>query len=87
MKYQCLPYIMRFNRYVESPYKESYVNIARWCNQPSFFKKKSYREFCELNQKYVKKECAAMRCMKLIEKDMPKLAKKYFDLKFEDYKK
>jgi len=44
-KYRCLPYIMRFCRYTESPYRGMYVSIARWCNQPSFFKKKSLREF------------------------------------------
>lgn len=43
--YHCLPYIMRFNRYVESPYQGVYKTVAAWCNQPSFFKKKSLREF------------------------------------------
>ena len=41
MRYQCLPYIMRFNRYEESPYRGTYINLAAWCNQPSAFKKKS----------------------------------------------
>lgn len=45
MKYQCLPYIMRFNRYIESPYQGVYKTVGAWCNQPSFFKKKSLREF------------------------------------------
>lgn len=45
MRYKCLPYIMRFNRYEESPYRGLYITIARWCNQPSFFKKKSLKEF------------------------------------------
>lgn len=45
MKYHCIPYIMRFNRYVESPYAGVYKTVAAWCNQPSFFKKKSLREF------------------------------------------
>lgn len=44
-----LPYIMRFNKYVESPHKGMYVNLARWCNQPSFFKKKSLYEFCTMD--------------------------------------
>lgn len=47
MKYHCLPYIMRFNRYIESPYQGVYKTIGAWCNQPSFFKKKSLREFGE----------------------------------------
>ena len=45
MKYHCLPYIMRFNRYIESPYQGVYKTVGAWCNQPSFFKKKSLREF------------------------------------------
>ncbi len=45
MEYQCLPYIMRFNKYVESPYQGVYKTVGAWCNQPSFFKKKSLREF------------------------------------------
>lgn len=45
MKYHCLPYIMRCNRYLESPYQGVYKTVAAWCNQPSFFKKKSLREF------------------------------------------
>ena len=46
MKYRCIPYIMRFIRYTESPYRGIYVTLARWCNQPSQFKKVSFREFC-----------------------------------------
>ena len=49
MRNRCLPYVMRFARYTESPYRGMYVTIARWCNQPSFFKKKSLREFAIAN--------------------------------------
>lgn len=45
IKYKCLPYVMRFNKYVDSPYRGLYISIARWCNQPSFFKKMSLRQF------------------------------------------
>ena len=50
MHYKCLPYIMRFNRYVESPYKGIYITLARWCNQPSMFKKTSFVEFCSMRK-------------------------------------
>lgn len=56
MRYRCLPYIMRFNRYTESPFRGIYVTLARWCNQPSMFKKKSFEEFCTMassSQKYL----------------------------------
>lgn len=45
MRYHCVPYIMRFNRYKESPYAGVYKTVAAWCNQPSFFKNKSLRQF------------------------------------------
>lgn len=85
MKYGCLPYIMRFNRYEESPYRGMYINLARWCNQPSFFKKKSFREFCFANQKENSKiECASVRYMRDFEELYPEIAKEYFDIKFEE---
>ena len=43
--YRCLPYVMRHENYRESPYKGMYDTIARWCNQPSFVKKKTFHEF------------------------------------------
>lgn len=68
MKYKCLPFIMRFNRYVESPYKGAYISISNWCNQPSFFKKKSLREFVQARQACVKSESSDTRYMKQVEK-------------------
>lgn len=85
MRYRCLPYIMRYEDYKNSEYKGMYITIARWCNQPSFFKKKSFRNFCESNQNpdsdFV---CASIRYMKDFESKHPEIAKKYFDLWFED---
>jgi len=49
MQHRCLPYVMRYARYTESPYRGMYVSVARWCNQPRFFKKKSLREFAYAN--------------------------------------
>lgn len=46
-KYNFKPYIMRFEKYKTSPLYGTYVNIARWCNQPSLFNNLSYRQFCE----------------------------------------
>lgn len=83
MKYQCLPYIMRFARYEESPYSGMYTVIARWCNQPSFFKKKSFREFVHKDQERYKKECASMKRLRAFEKEMPELASRYFDMKYQ----
>lgn len=84
MEYGCLPYIMRYKDYEISPYRGIYVTISRWCNQPSFFKKKSLREFAEANQARTKIKCADVRNLEQIEKDFPDIAEKYFDMKFEN---
>lgn len=46
-KYNFKPYIMRYNKYKDSPLYGTYVNIACWCNQPSLFSNLSYKDFCE----------------------------------------
>lgn len=84
MQYGCIPYIMRYKDCYESPYTSVYSNVARWCNQISFFKKKSFREFAISDQKYYKTECSAVKSVKLIEKDFPDVAAEYFDMKFEE---
>lgn len=83
MEYKCIPYIMRYKDCYDSPYSGLYTNVARWCNQISFFKKKSFREFAEYDQRNYKSECSSMRAVRLIEKDFPDIAEEYFDLKFE----
>lgn len=92
MRYKCLPYIMRYRNKNETPWKESpyrgmYVTMARWCNQPSFFKKKSFRQYCEANQALVKTEgyiCSSMRALMDFETRYPEIASKYFDLRFDE---
>lgn len=87
MKYGALPYIMRYEDYKKSKYRGMYVQLARWCNQPNFFKKKSFREFCVANQEYHSNKntnCAAYQAMLDFESDFPEIAKEYFDLKFEN---
>lgn len=87
MKYGSLPYIMRYEDYKKSRFRGMYVELARWCNQPQFFKKKSFREFCVANQDYKKNKetnCAAYQTMIDFEKEFPEIAKQYFDLKFEN---
>lgn len=87
MRYGSLPYIMRFNRYEESPYRGIYITLARWCNQPSFYKKKSFRDYC-YNTKGI--GASAKRYIDEFEKLHPEIAAKYYDLRFEDlnmYKK
>lgn len=87
MQYGSMPYIMRYEDYKKSKYKSMYIELARWCNQPQFYKKKSFREFCEANQMYKKDQstnCSAYQAMLDFERDFPEIAAKYFDLKFEN---
>ena len=54
----CRPYIMRYEKYKESPFYGIYTALASWCNQPQFFKKMTFREFCVkkgINSKCYKK--------------------------------
>lgn len=87
MEYGCLPYIMRYKDYETSPYRGIYITVARWCNQPAYFKKKSIREFAQLSQKTVKSKCADVRYLEQVENDFPDIAERYFDMKFENLNK
>lgn len=90
MKYSCVPYLMRYQNknetpWKDSPYKAMYITMARWCNQPSIFKKMSFREFCERSQEYVKTKnhiCAPLRALREFESKHPDIAAKYFDIKY-----
>lgn len=82
--YKCLPYIMKHKDYQKSKYKSLFVQIARWCNMPRFFKKMTFRQFCEANQAHKKTDglCSSMRALKEFENDFPEIAKKYFDTNY-----
>lgn len=93
MQYQCLPYIMRYQErniapWKQSPYSKLYIALARWSNQPSIFKKMSFRQFCEANQALRKDQnelCSSMNALMEFERQHPEIAKKYFDLRYDDY--
>lgn len=63
MKYKCLGYVMRHQHYKNHPLNNIYVQIARWCNQPQFYKKLSFHEFIQRNQYWKKTDtkCKALR--------------------------
>ena len=54
-KYNFKPYIMRFEKYKDSPLYGTYVNVACWCNTPSLFNNHSYEGFCLKDDK--RKSC------------------------------
>ena len=83
---------MRFQNKNDTPWKQSkyrslYVAIARWCNQPSIIKKMSFRQFCIANQELHKTKntlCSSMKAMVDFENRFPDIAKKYFDIRFDE---
>jgi hypothetical protein len=79
MEYGCLPYIMRFDKYKASQFKGTYINLSRWCNQPNFFKKMSYREFCIAHGD----TSSCVRYMNEYTRSCPFDTTKYYDMKFE----
>lgn len=89
LKYDCVPYIMRYENYINSEFKDMYIQIARWCNQPRLFKKLTFKKFCFLCQKEHRGKgyCKAVSVMKDFEKQYPDIAKKYFNIKFTESKR
>ena len=81
---------MRYQSKDNAPWKDSkyralYVTIARWCNQANIVKKMTFREFCVANQALHKTEgtmCSAMRSMTEFEAEYPKIAAKFFDVRY-----
>ena len=55
-----------------------YITLARWCNQPSFFKKKSLWEFAESNGK----NSACFRYVDEFAEQFPE-ALPFYTMKFE----
>lgn len=87
MEFGCLPYIMRFEAYNKSNFRDLYVQLARWCNQPEFFKKKSFKEFCVANQlasSNLDKNCRSYQAFLDFESKYPEISDRYFSLKYED---
>ena len=46
-KYKILPYIMRFKDCYTSPFDSLFSTLAAWTNQPAFYKKTTFAEFCK----------------------------------------
>lgn len=52
MQYGCFGYVMRHEDYHKHELSNIYVQIARWCNQPQFYRYMSFWEYCYRNQSY-----------------------------------
>ena len=71
---------MRHVDYLKSPYVGIYKTIARWCNQPGFYRNYSLNEFIDLTIQ--RGEKAPDRYRKIVLKDWPDL-NLYFDQKYK----
>lgn len=77
---KALPYVMRHEKIKESGFESFYSNVAAWCNQPSFFKSKTFREFCVIRGTNKDgSKGASWREMERVEVLLPDVAKEYFD--------
>lgn len=77
MRHECLAYVMRFNRYVESPFRGVYVSIARWAKPAGMFKEGELTGVCG-------KKGRGSACYKYLEdfeRQFPGAAY-FYDLKF-----
>jgi len=88
MSFGCLGYVMRHEDYRNHPLKNIYVQIARWCNQPQFYKKMSFKEFIERNQFWVKTDnkCMSLKTYEDFLSNFHEYAPKlnhYFNLKYD----
>ena len=78
MRNGCIPYVMRYARYRESPYRGLIISITRWCNQPAMFKKKSLREYGMLNGA----DSSCMRYIAEFERGHPEMSR-YLDMCYD----
>lgn len=89
-RYGCMAYIMRYMNKDNKPWEKSqyralYIAIARWCNQPAIYKKMTFTQFCEANQKLVKTKeyiCSTMKAYIDFKNKFPEFADKYFNCQF-----
>lgn len=67
MSYGCLGYVMRHADYENHYLGNIYTQIARWCNQPQFYKKMSFEEFILRNQSYKEDHFSSKKTCKALE--------------------
>jgi len=47
----CLPFVMRYKEWENSPFRDIYINITQWANQPANCAKYSFLEYIEMAKK------------------------------------
>jgi len=73
MKYDARPYVMRFERWKESPFYQLYVFFSQWTNGTVMFYATSFRENAKNHKSLID-----------FENKYPEIAAKYFDMKVEN---
>jgi hypothetical protein len=71
------PYVMRYVKHKDSPFKKLYQAIMSWCNSGNMFQKQSLRDFCKTSNN--------TKLLNDFQKKYPDIASEYFDIKFTDY--
>ncbi|OKZ17441.1 MAG: hypothetical protein BHV77_14910 [Bacteroides sp. 43_108] len=64
MSFGCLGYVMRHADYINHRLGNIYTQVARWCNQPQFYKKMSFEEFVFRNQSYQEEHSSSKKICK-----------------------
>jgi hypothetical protein len=64
MSFGCLGYVMRHADYIKHRLGNIYTQVARWCNQPQFYKKMSFEEFVLRNQSYQEEHSSSKKICK-----------------------
>ena len=80
-KYRAVPYLMRYERYTDSPFAGLYKTLATYCNKGGIFKKVSFADFCRGQfQKAVTdgKPCSKWRYYSVFINEYSHIEKEYF---------
>lgn len=64
MSFGCLGYVMRHADYENHRLGNIYTQVARWSNQPQFYKKMSFEEFVLRNQSYQEENSSSTKTCK-----------------------
>ena len=81
-KYRIKPYLMRYEKYLESPFSGIYKNLATYCNAGGIFKVASFSEFCHnqlAKSKNKDRPCAEWRYYADFVRQYPYFEKQYFN--------
>ena len=84
-KYRIKPYLMRYEKYLESLFSGIYKNLATYCNAGGIFNVASFSEFCEnqrAKSKNKDKPCSAWRYYADFIQQYPYFEAQYFNLRY-----